>query len=319
MNATVSTGLRPSDCRVLFGGRSAGVDLADGLPALRVALPVLAGAGEERLLADAAAPLARAGFTLFSRGSWLAGFATALPGPDIEAAAGELYRRLFSVVAGRHLYRVWNYVPGINAVTGGREAYHRFCLGRSLAFEENFGREFQRALPAASAVGSAAGPLSLGFLAGQSAPRHFENPRQVPAFEYPPEHGPRPPSFSRATVVGSEEGRRVFISGTAAIRGHASVGGRDLAGQLACTLENLALIGQATGAGPDLGASLGWQRQFKIYLRHPGDLGYVRTELDRRLLRSDDAISFLRADICRPELSVEIEATLAIGRLVRAG
>ena len=64
-----------------------------------------------------------------------------------------------------------------------------------------------------------AGPLAIGFLAGRAVPRHFENPRQVPAFEYPAQYGPRPPSFSRATAVKAGEGRWIFISGTAAVVG----------------------------------------------------------------------------------------------------
>jgi len=208
-----------SDCNVLFGGRAAGVDLAAGRPALRVAVPVLAGDKAERLMAAAGAQVNRRDYFLFQRGPWLAGFSVAAPGPDLETATGELYRRLFGATAGLHIYRIWNYVPRINSVTRGMENYHRFCRGRSLAFEEHFGKSFHRILPAASAVGSAAGPLAIGFLAGRAAPQHFENPGQVPAFDYPRKYGPRPPSFSRATAVTVGKVRRIFISGTAAIRG----------------------------------------------------------------------------------------------------
>ena len=310
MSAAVPTSPPSRACRVLFGGSSASLDLSDGILALRVALPVLEGAAAERLLGDAAAPETREGWTLFQHGLWLAGFAVAPPGEDIEAAAGGLYRGLFEAAEGLHLYRVWNYVPQINAVARDMDNYQRFCRRRSIAFEERFGRGFQRALPASSAVGSAAGPLAIGFLAGRAVPRHFENPRQVPAFEYPAQYGPRPPSFSRATAVKAGEGRWIFISGTAAIRGHASVAGGDLAGQLDCTLENLLLVGETAGAGPDLGASAGWQRAFKVYLRNPADLPCAQTRLNRGLLRSGDTVSYLQADICRKDLLVEIEGTL---------
>jgi enamine deaminase RidA (YjgF/YER057c/UK114 family) len=303
-------GYRRSACPAPGGGDAVGAALAGDRPALRPGLPVLAGEPGERLPAGADDSGRREGFTLFVRGPWLAGFATAAPGADIGEAARDLYRRLLSVVGERHLYRIWNTVPRINAVTGGAANYHHFCRGRSLAFEERFGGGFERTLPAASAVGSAAGPLALSFLAGQAAPRHFENPRQVPAFEYPPKYGPRPPSFSRATVAPAAGGPRVFISGTAAIRGHASVCDRDLDGQLRCIVENLALIGEATGAGADMGVSRGWRRLFKVYLRDAGSLPRVRGALDRGLLSPGDEVCFLRADICRPELLVEIEATL---------
>ena len=311
MSAAVPTSPASCACRVLFGGSSAGLDLSDGTPALRVALPVLEGAAAERLLGDAAAPQMRWGWSLFRHGPWLAGFAVAAPGEDIDSAAGGLYRGLFAAAEGLHLYRVWNYVPQINAVVRDMDNYQRFCRRRSIAFEERFGKGFQRALPASSAVGSAAGPLAIGFLAGRAVPRHFENPRQMPAFEYPAQYGPRPPSFSRATAAEAGEGRWIFVSGTAAIRGHASVADGDLAGQLDCTLENLALVGETAGAGPNLGASTGWQRTFKVYLRNPADLPCAQVRLNRDLLRPGDTVSYLQADICRKDLLVEIEATMA--------
>jgi enamine deaminase RidA (YjgF/YER057c/UK114 family) len=310
MNANATTLLATSECRVLFGERASDPVSDAGHPSLRVALPVLAGGGAETVLADASEPVNREGFTLYERGQWTAGFAVTAPGSELEPAAGDLYRRLFAATPGLHLYRIWNYVPRINCVADGLENYQRFCRGRSVAFEERFGGGFQRMLPSASAVGMAEGPLAVAFLAGRKAPRHFENPRQTPAFEYPPKYGPRPPSFSRATAVKSAGERHVFISGTAAIRGHATVADRDLDGQLACTLENLDVIGQATGAGPGLGRGGAWRRTFKVFLRDPAHLGPARARLDRDLLRSGDAVSYMRADICRSDLLVEIEATL---------
>lgn len=310
MNANATTLLATSECRVLFGERAPKAVSDAGQAALRVALPVLAGSGAETVLADASEPVIREGCTVCERGPWTAGFAVASPRSELEPAAGDLYRRLFAATSGLHLYRIWNYVPRINRVEDGLENYQRFCRGRSVAFEERFGGGFQRMLPSASAVGMATGPLAVAFLAGRKAPRHFENPGQTPAFEYPPKYGPRPPSFSRATAVKSSGERHVFISGTAAIRGHASVADRDLDGQLACTLENLDVIGRAAGVGSALGGGSAWQRSFKIFLRHPADLGPARARLDRDLLRPGDTVSYMQADICRSDLLVEIEATL---------
>jgi enamine deaminase RidA (YjgF/YER057c/UK114 family) len=311
MNENPPTTPGPRDCRVFFGCASARLDASAGFPSLRVALPVLAGAESERLLADSAFSGLGGGWSVFRSGTWLAGLAVAAPEADLESAAGCLYRGLFEAAAGLHLYRVWTYVPQINALTGGMENYRLFCRMRSLAFEEKFGAAFQQVLPASSAVGSAAGPLAVGFLAGRAVPRHFENPRQVPAWKYPAQYGPRPPSFSRATAVETAGGRMIYVSGTAAIRGHDSLAA-GLDGQLSCTLENLSLVGEAAGAGPDLGGSSGWRRSFKVYLRHPADLAAARSRLDGCLLRPEDTVSYLRAEICRADLLVEIEATLTL-------
>ena len=64
--------------------------------------------------------------------------------------------------------------------------------------------------PARAMVGSTA---SVVFAATEATPRHFENPLQVPAYEYPGEYGPRSPSFARATVV-AQPGPCLFVSGT---------------------------------------------------------------------------------------------------------
>lgn len=297
-------------CRVVFGARAAA--LSPGDPhALAVALPVLAGPPDECLLAGVGEPELRDGFMIFRAGTQIAGFALANPEHELETAAADLYRRLFAVTQGFHLQRIWNYIPDINAVPAGLENYRRFCRGRSLAFEKHFGRDFEQRLPAASGVGALRGPLALAFLAGTTAPRHFENPQQIPAFHYPPEYGPRAPSFSRATVVAeATRGTQLYISGTAAIRGHATVAPHDLERQVACTVENLNLIGTAAGAGRMMGGP-DWSRQFKVYLRHAADLEPAQAQLQRVLLQREDRVSYLQADLCRADLLVEIEAVLS--------
>ncbi len=301
-----------STCRVVFGASAARIDRNAPTPALEVGLPVLGGSPDEIVLQTSDASETHHGCVMFDAGSETAGFAVAPPDADLETAARDLYRQLFAATQGRRLYRVWNYVPGINAVHAGLENYRRFCRGRSMAFEDQFGIGYQRQLPAASAVGANPGPLAIAFLAGDAAPRHFENPRQVPAFEYPADYGPRPPSFSRATLVAdqSHAKQQLFVSGTAAIRGHVTVAAADLAGQLACTRENLQIIAATAGAGAEFGAKDGWQRSFKVYVRHAADYDAVRQDLERHLLRPADAITYLQADLCRSDLLVEVEAVL---------
>ncbi len=299
-----------SACRVLFDARGTRIDADGERPALRVAIDRLAGDEHESLLETAVQPTLAEGVHLFRGAGVVAGFAVADPGADLETGTADLYRRLFGALDGQHPYRLWNYVPGINAVASGLENYRRFCRARSLAFESRFGADFESLLPASSAVGSRSGPLAVAFVAGTAPGRHHENPRQVPAFQYPPEHGPRPPSFSRATVATTRDALLVFISGTAAIRGHVTVAPGDLPAQLACTLENLRVIGAVAGAGPAIGAHGAWRRRFKVYLRRRDDLAETAARLERELLRPGDEVAYLHADICRADLVVEIEATL---------
>ena len=64
------------------------------------------------------------------------------------------------------LLHCWNFVPAINDEgPGGLEHYRAFCQGRSLAFEESYGRGFTTLVPAASAVGCGPAALTVAFAA----------------------------------------------------------------------------------------------------------------------------------------------------------
>ena len=299
-----------SSLAIEFGAVSAGAVHEPVGPGLRLPIPLLAGEAAEKIFDGVHPAGEKEGFRLFRRGGLLLGCALEPARPDLAGQTQRLYQRLIALSRDRHLYRIWNYVPRINAHVAGLENYHAFCRGRSLAFEEALGPAFKQALPAASAVGGDDHHLAVVFAAGSAGPRHIENPEQTPAYEYPREHGPRPPSFARATVV-EEDGRRyAFISGTSAVKGHATVAPGALREQLACTLDNLRLISRAIGLDDTFGAEKSFARHFKIYLRQAEDLDAVRAALEAALLQPGDRVTYLRADICRAALNLEIEAAL---------
>ncbi len=210
-------------------------------------------------------------FELFASPGWLVGRCIVPQQPMIAAQGEELYVELLALAQARglHLARIWNYVADINADSAaeGLEIYRAFCRGRSLAFERT---GWAGPLPAASAVGGAPGTLAVVFAATRERSVARENPEQVPAFEYPPDYGPRAPSFSRAMQVEAGGRAWTFISGTSAIKGHASRCVGDPAGQVACTLDNLRLISRECGLGDRLAADTAAERHFKIYLRRAG-------------------------------------------------
>lgn len=293
-------------------------DFGTGVVAgLGLAVPVLAGAGGETLFGEARAAgngEAGGGFALFEDGDWLVGVRVVEARADLGAQTEGIYRDLLSVadVHGRRLARIWNYVPAINEdAVEGLENYRVFCRGRAAAFAAVGDGGVP---PAASAVGGVRGRLAVMFAASRAEARIVENPEQTPAYEYPPEHGPRAPSFSRAGQVTANGRRWTFVSGTAAIKGHVTMAPGDLAGQMACTLDNLRLISAECGLGESLGAGSGGEgaveRHFKVYLRDAAELGVVRAALEARLFRPTDRVSWLHSDICRAALKLEIEATV---------
>lgn len=298
--------------RIVLGSTQAGV--------FDAGLPVLAGEPVEQLFHEAR-PIGKVGrFSLFRVNEWTLGAATMRAADSLEEVTRTSYQDIFAATRGLHLARIWNYVPAINDTgPGGLENYRVFCRGRSLAFEKNYGGDFKAMLPAASAVGSSSGMLTVAFAASPHAPRHIENPLQVPAYEYPVNYGPRAPSFARATIVAGGKEATVFISGTAAIRGHETVAPGELHGQLDCAVENLREISGACALGSAFDGQGTARRHFKVYLRHASDLPVVTARLNRELFKARDQVTYLQADICRATLRVEIEATLFGVRLGSTG
>ncbi len=280
----------------------------------RLAVPVFSEEKRETLFDTLGTAGSECGFDLFESEDWLVGLRFESATRGLGEISEALYRDLQTVARRREreLARIWNYVPRINeptATAGGLEAYRVFCRGRAAAFERG---GWRGAVPAASAVGGAPGLLAVMFAASRERPVMRENPEQVPAYEYPRDYGPRSPSFSRASQVRAEGRRWTFVSGTAAIKGHRSIVAGGLAGQIECTLDNLRLISRECGLGERLAAERpAVERHFKVYLRHAADFPAARAALESRLLRAGDRVLWLHADICRAELLIEIEASVA--------
>ncbi len=208
-----------------------------------------------------------------------------------------------------YLLRVWNYLPHIAQPLQGMDCYRRFCRARYQAFEAFFD-DLVPQLPATSVLGTRGGELQTLFLAAKSRPTHYENPRQVSAYRYPREYGPRSPLFARATLARWGARDTLFVSGTASIVGHESRHIGDAAAQTAEILRNLdaltAEVSQTTRIplqGLDRAPCL------RVYLRNPRDLSPIRGRIEARMA-PDAQIVYLQADICRPELLVEMEALI---------
>jgi chorismate lyase/3-hydroxybenzoate synthase len=254
------------------------------------------------------------GFSLADDGLLVFGHGLLDAGPqvDLEQTTRDAYAQLLDCCAERgaeHLLRVWNVVPAINEPQRGIERYKLFCKGRAEGYLEHFGPErMEGALPASSAVGGATDHLAITFLASRVAGRHVENPRQVSAYRYPPEYGPRSPSFARATVVPSVAGGWVFISGTASIVGHQSRHVGDLTAQLEETIRNVAVLFEAIDGAPCDEVDIARRMvSLRVYLRRGADWPFVSATLRERL-GTNVVLMGLAADICRRELLIEIEA-----------
>ena len=202
--------------------------------------------------------------------------------------------------------RIWNYFPEITRDDGGLDRYQCFCRGRFEALERYYG-EFDRKLPSASAVGTQGGGLVIYFIAAREAGQHRENPRQISAYHYPPQYGPKSPSFARATLKRWGDDYSLYISGTASIVGHQSLHPGDVQSQVEETLSNLRVLIDTTAREEGVAfAGLDSLQRLKIYIRDPRHLALVQRRLDQVIDPSVPRL-YLQADICRTELLLEIE------------
>lgn len=251
-----------------------------------------------------------------SDGHWLQG-ATDLEaaGVDLRPLAQRIYRDLFKaldVTGFAHLQRLWNYLPQINASTQGLERYRQFNAGRQQAFLDHGYSAFEGA-PAACALGVDSDHLCLRFLAARSAPWPVDNPRQVPAYRYPTDYGPRAPTFSRAALSDLGHGQvGLWISGTASIVGHHSMHLGDVVAQTQETVNNLLAVLRSAEAACTARFALA-DLLACVYVRHAEHLPLVQAELNQAWGGHSTAAYqavYVKADVCRAELLVEVEGHL---------
>lgn len=292
------------------------------LPAAHVMMPVLAGPDGTVELWRLAGPMGTGahGRVRYRRSERLLFAALSIAeqefaaAPDgrasaLRSATRAAYRELFDALGALgypHPLRIWNVLPEINGQTPDGERYWHFNGARQEAFTV-VQRQIRDNVPAASALGSPQpGPVTVYCIAGAAAPIALENPRQTHAWDYPAQYGPRSPTFARACI---ERGPAptLFVSGTSSIVGYETAHPGDVRAQTCETVRNLRAI--LVAANQQLGAEhFALERlSYKVYVRRSEDLASIEQEL-RRAIGPVPQTLYLRADICRRDLLVEIEA-----------
>lgn len=236
-----------------------------------------------------------------------------------QRATESAYNQIFSLLdqlSFPYLFRIRNYMADINGECFGLERYLQFNLGRQDAFLAH-GREVEGNVPAACALGfesagtqdnSEQSSLTIAFLAGRVMPKSIENPRQISAYQYPQQYGPRSPTFSRASLVRLGVEDILFLSGTASIVGHQTLHLGDVVAQTRETIENIkAVLTEANRQLNETQFELS-KLHYTVYVRHIGDFDAIRNELKRCVGNALKAV-YLQANVCRQDLLVEIEAT----------
>ncbi len=299
--------------KIIHGSNGSAIDIHADAIELSLASPVLRGAGTEYLFAgDLNLEQGADGLILGHAGELLF-FAQVIPRQgDLKMQTRKVYQQVLEHIGHFLILRIWNYIPAINAMEGGVERYRAFCVGRAEAFGTHFQTNaMEPSYPAGSAVGIPDDSMVIFGVAcrGKEKARFFENSRQIPAYQYPARYGPRPPSFSRASLFVGEESQAVYISGTASVIGHETHDPLQVDKQLQTTyslLESLfgGLNRESAGSLPS-----DWIQRAngRLYLRRASDATVAEAWLRKHFPLAEGSWRIVEADLCRSDLVAEME------------
>jgi enamine deaminase RidA (YjgF/YER057c/UK114 family) len=217
--------------------------------------------------------------------------------------------------------RTWFYLGGITARERRTQRYKELNRARtdfyqpiqfypSLLQEPNGGAVY----PASTGIGTAGTGLVIGCTALQTRRSDvslltLENPQQTPAYRYHSRYSPQSPKFSRALALLTPGYVMTWVSGTASIVDSESRHPGNIEKQTEQTIDNIEKLIAAenfrlrgvSGAG----ACLQQMAKLRVYIKRHEDYAKCREVCERRF--GAVPTIYAVADVCRPELLVEIE------------
>jgi enamine deaminase RidA (YjgF/YER057c/UK114 family) len=217
--------------------------------------------------------------------------------------------------------RTWLYLGDIVGPEGDLQRYQELNRARTDFFRNirfAAGRTppgFDRPVyPASTGIGADNRDVLMSCIALDAEPQRvvlmpLENPNQASAFDYAASYSPESPKFCRAMALTAGRCSTIFVSGTASITDSETRWIDDCEGQTRQTLDNIeALISPANFARhgwPGLGAVLEDFALVRVYAKRQKDYARIRAICESRL--GELPTIYAVADVCRPELLVEIE------------
>jgi len=250
-----------------------------------------------------------------------------------ETAAEGVYDRTLSGFEGMRrmleglgvrfdqIIRTWLYLGDIVGPEGETQRYKELNRARSDFYQhfrfaaDHLPPGFQGEIyPASTGIGTDNRDVLMSCIALATDRKDvlltpLENPQQTSAFCYAPEYGAKSPKFARAIALTVGCSATVFISGTASITGSESRHRDDVETQTHQTLDNIAaLISEENFCRhglPGLGATLADLAFARVYIKRQEDYRKTRAVCETRL--GELPTIYAVADVCRPELLVEIE------------
>lgn len=234
----------------------------------------------------------------------------------------QMYEMLQSVgIRFEQVIRTWLYLGDIVGPEGNTQRYKELNRARTDFYKDirfsaaNTPPGFDLTVyPASTGIGSESRDvlMSCSALATERddiLAMPLENPLQTSAFDYAAKYSQKSPKFSRAMALSCGPFATIFVSGTASITQSETRYVGDVEGQTRQTLDNIeALISNdnlCRHGMPGLGTPLDGLALVRVYIKRQEDYLKTRAVCEARL--GELPIVYAVADVCRPELLVEIE------------
>jgi enamine deaminase RidA (YjgF/YER057c/UK114 family) len=247
-------------------------------------------------------------------------------GADVYHQTRTLFERINEELAQAasafsHVVRTWFYLGSITETDNGAQRYKEFNRARTDFYRDI---EFRCSLsepsipqgiyPASTGIGMQGRDLVGSCIALETRRPDalllpLENPQQTPAYAYHPRFSPHSPKFSRGMALVLGDYLTTWVSGTASVLYSKSLHPGDIAKQTEQTIDNIQRLISSENFGfhgiDHSGSALGDLAKIRVYLKRPQDFSVCKAICDERF-GAIPAI-YAVADVCRPELLVEIE------------
>jgi enamine deaminase RidA (YjgF/YER057c/UK114 family) len=225
--------------------------------------------------------------------------------------------------------RAWFYLGAITEADAGIQRYQELNRARTDFYR---GIDFHCSVsqpniphgiyPASTGIGMRGRGLVAGCVALETQRADafllpLENPQQTPAYAYHPRFSPQSPKFSRAVALVLGDYITTWVSGTASVVHSLSRHRGDIKRQAEQTIENIERLISSENFGfhgiKHAGARLGDLAKIRVYLKRPEDFPQCKAICEKRF--GPVPAIYAVADVCRPELLVEIEGVAFSKRL----
>jgi len=254
-----------------------------------------------------------------------AGLCNTVEQSNILQQSNEVFRQLHQILMEENMefsdiVRQWNYIEQITKNgDSNSQHYQIFNDVRSKFYQLS---KFKNGFPAATGIGIDWGGIIIDIIAikfdNDCSVISVKSPVQFDAYKYSKEvlaennsiseFCRTTPKFERAKLLNTPENKMIFISGTAAISGQESTNPLSIKHQTEMTIQNMLSLMSVKnienhGIGNVEKTSFNYVR---VYVKYKKDMKPVKEVCLKYFLQIP--IVYVVADICRPELLVEIEA-----------